>query len=416
MYLRKQTPEEVLESIKLRMVYSSSKTLNENLKSINEQSSECPNSISYDDLKNLGITAGNIVKKMDASFVRMGYGEERSKELYDIIKSLVGKNVYDDLTNECVNAIQKFKQSFKETGSRGWFESGFDLDQKINEFKTGYYENEPEVLRYLNATTKLLNQSGLPTPSPKPTPGNSRQQNINNAFCNLSKDNIITGGFFKGKPWEDYSKKYNITSQEIEIARSSCPKKNGTLPIPGKKKYQFCKSFPFRQGCTNRLITEVQSCLGLPKKYKTGNFGPITLKSLNSRLVALGQPKVSEITQEVYNTIINNCISTNNVSDTKQSNPVSLDRTERPSLELGSNLPTKISGNVQLSSNVTGEQLFNTYVKLKNLYKRGDDWVFKGDNMTQDNLDKVSQYMKDQGYRTLDKGDKRYGEKFVWKK
>ena len=416
MYLKKNTPEEILESIRLRMIYSTSKTLNENLKVIKEQSEQCPNSISYEELKQLGIDAGNIVKKMDASFVRMGYGEERANELYNIIKSLIGKNVFDDITNECVNAIEKFKQSFKQTGSRGWFESGFDLEEKIRDFSSGYYENEPEVLRYLNATTKLLNQSSkkdVVDPNPQ-NPGNSRQQNINNAYCNLSKDTIITGGFFKGKTWDFYARKYNITPEEIEVAKSSCTKKGYTPPKPI---YTYCKSFPFKQKCKNRLIIEVQSCLGLPKKHQTGNFGPITLKSLNERLKSLGKAETSEITEDVYRIIIQNCNGSSDIEPSKRTTePVQLDGPKRPSTSIGYDLPTTINGGPVSAPNVSGEQLFKAYLDVKDLYKRGDDWVFKGKNMTKDNLDKVSEYLRDQGYRTLEKGDKPYGEKFVWKR
>ena len=153
----KYSPEEALQRIKLMMEYDSSKTLTENKKVIKEQSSSCQNSMTYSELREKADEAGNIVKKMDAVFVRMGYGEERASELYTIVKSLVDKNVLDDLTNECVNAIDKFKQNFKTTGSRGWFVGGFDLEKKLNEFISGYYSDDEESKRYLNATLKLLN-------------------------------------------------------------------------------------------------------------------------------------------------------------------------------------------------------------------------------------------------------------------
>lgn len=420
MYFKKYTPEEALQEIKLRMKYSSSKTLNENLELIKEQTN-CPNSMPYDELKDIGITAGNIVKKMDASFVRMGYGEERGRELYNILKSLIGKNVYDDITGECVNALDKFKESFKQTGSRGWFQDGFDITEKLNDFLSGYYSNEPEVKRYLNASLKVLNGSSQPQPSPipspNPSPNSQRQQNINNIYCSL-KNGIITVGKFTGKSWDQYVKKYNITNGEIETAKASCKSNPNPSPSPSPKpKYTYCKSLPFKQGCKNRLIAEFQVCLGLPKKYQTGNFGPITLKAMNEKLVQLGSQKSSVITQEVYNTVISNCGSPSSNDDyVGRKEIVRLDREQRPSTKIGNDLPTSVKS-VQLSSpDVSGEQLFNTYVQLKNLYKRGDDWVFKGDNMTKNNLDKISQYLETQGYNTLDKGDKRYGEKFVWKR
>jgi hypothetical protein len=177
MYKKKLTPEESLQAIKMRMNYDLKKTLNENGGIIIEQGSPCPNSISYSELRRIGEEAGSIVKKMDASFVRMGYGEERANELYDIVKGLVGKNVYDDISGECINAIDQFKKSFKQTGSRGWFQGGFDIESKLNEFKKGYYSDEPEVIRFINAILSVLSKKTNVQPAPKSAPETNKKEN-----------------------------------------------------------------------------------------------------------------------------------------------------------------------------------------------------------------------------------------------
>jgi len=173
----KYSPEEALQRIKLMMEYDSSKTLTEN-KLIIEES--CPNSISYSELKDISINAGQIAKKMDASFVRMGYGEERASELYSLVKSLIGKNVIDDITGECSNALEKFKENFKKTGSKGWFEDGFDLETKIREFINGYYSDDEEVKRYLNGILKLMSTPVQTSPSPSNEPSEKPPKNGNN--------------------------------------------------------------------------------------------------------------------------------------------------------------------------------------------------------------------------------------------
>ncbi len=67
MYKQKLSPEESLKRIKLMMEYDSSKTLTENSSLIAEESSiiseqSCPNSMTYADLKDKAIEAGDIVK------------------------------------------------------------------------------------------------------------------------------------------------------------------------------------------------------------------------------------------------------------------------------------------------------------------------------------------------------------------
>ncbi len=235
MYKQKLSPEESLKRIKLMMEYDSSKTLTENSSLIAEESSiiseqSCPNSMTYADLKDKAIEAGDIVKKMGAVFVRMGYGEERAQELFTLVKSLVGKNVVDDITGECTDAIQKFKDTFKATGSKGWFEGGFDLEKRLRDYIKNYYSDDEEVKRYLNGTLSLLQKTAPQKTTTPPTNTTQsgytpKQQHINNMYCSLKNGIITAGGRYNGKKWEEYTKAVrNITQEEIEVAKKSCGK------------------------------------------------------------------------------------------------------------------------------------------------------------------------------------------------
>lgn len=52
-------------------------------------------------------------------------------------------------------------------------------------------------------------------------------------------------------------------------------------PTPRRSQYKSCPEvYPIKFGCKNETIKKVQACLGLPEKYQTGNFGPITQQSL----------------------------------------------------------------------------------------------------------------------------------------
>jgi hypothetical protein len=159
----KYNPKEALEKIKLNMKYDTSKTLNENkFNGLSEQKSSCPNSLDYEDLSDLADEAANTLKKMDMTFIRMGYGSERAQDVYEILKSIKGKNVYKDTSNECLKAIDEFRTLTKDA-SQGWTEwasSKFDIVKKMREFITGYYSDDPEAKRYLKASIDILNSEG----------------------------------------------------------------------------------------------------------------------------------------------------------------------------------------------------------------------------------------------------------------
>ncbi len=70
---------------------------------------------------------------------------------------------------------------------------------------------------------------------------------------------------------------------------------------PIQPKFKECTDFTYVFGCKSPIIKEVQKCLGMPEKYQTGNFGPITLQYLETKR---GE---KEITKEVYDGIKANC-------------------------------------------------------------------------------------------------------------
>lgn len=74
------------------------------------------------------------------------------------------------------------------------------------------------------------------------------------------------------------------------------------VPVPPKPQdYKDCDDFPFKFGCRNAKIKEVQKCLGMESKFQTGNFGPLTLSKLRN------QYGTDVIDQTTYDTIMKNC-------------------------------------------------------------------------------------------------------------
>jgi len=70
-----------------------------------------------------------------------------------------------------------------------------------------------------------------------------------------------------------------------------------------KPKYNYCSTLPFKFGCKNEKIKEVQKCLGLPQRLWTGNFGPYTLKALKNNKYTTN----NGITLDIYKTITTAC-------------------------------------------------------------------------------------------------------------
>jgi hypothetical protein len=60
--------------------------------------------------------------------------------------------------------------------------------------------------------------------------------------------------------------------------------KQKTGNTSGKSKYTECpETLPIKQYCKNETVRKIQACLKMPKRYQTGNFGPITQEYLESR-------------------------------------------------------------------------------------------------------------------------------------
>lgn len=102
-----------------------------------------------------------------------------------------------------------------------------------------------------------------------------------------------------------------------------------------KPHYVICQDFPFKYGCKNDLIKEIQKYLGLPEKLQTGNFGPNTYKAL----VKNGYKINNGITANIYNEIRNkfadySVISTSDVDTYPHLSNLGAGINERKSIKL----------------------------------------------------------------------------------
>jgi hypothetical protein len=243
----KYSPEEALQRVKLMMRYDSSKTLNENKSIIFEQSVNCKNKISPDDLTETLETLSNTIKLMDVSFVRMFYADDRAKEVFDIITRLNTRNVYDETVPECRNALVVAKEDFKKANQGMFFFGGDELDTALaNMTKGGYYSNKPQVLKYLKRALEIVNDASETSPVP-PVP-------------------------VPPVPVPP------VPVPPVPVPPVPVP----PVPVPVKtSQYRQCsETLPIAMYCKNTTISKVQGCLGFTGRDLDGKFGPTTSGAL----------------------------------------------------------------------------------------------------------------------------------------
>lgn len=122
----------------------------------------------------------------------------------------------------------------------------------------------------------------------------------------------------------------------------------------GGTTYKNCTDFPYTFGCRSQVIKEVQVCLGMPPKYQTGNFGPITLRELKSKR---GE---ETITKEVYDSIKQACQgnTTDPNASTTKINPKNLDNVIKTP-ELTKVDVSQYDVSPQPQSSITGREMYD---------------------------------------------------------
>jgi len=211
------SPEEALNRVKLMMKYDSSKTLNENVNVIFEQSQSCSPAINETELDTIVNEVWDMLDKMTTIFSQAVYVEERAGKVYNNVNKLVGKKYYDDISKQCVSAKSEFLERFKVRSNKGGvvFSTEGDIIKLIDEAlgETGV-ENSVKAQKYLNATKKILSTEDSLTPT--------------------------TGGGNTG---------------------------GGYTPCSGT----------YKMGCIADSVSKIQGCLGL---VPDGKYGPKTNKKL----------------------------------------------------------------------------------------------------------------------------------------
>lgn len=201
-------------------------------------------------------------------------------------------------------------------------------------------------------------------------------------------------------------------------------------PAPRPSIYKECKDFPYVFGCISERIAEIQRCLGI---QSDGKFGPGTLKAIekvimdNSKdavgvsgrgVVIVNELRTTGISKSMYQEILKHCkVENKPVIKTGNTQTTTTGTTKTDTTKTTTTEPTPKS-----AETTKGESPADLYARLvKGGYLRGrlrgKRIVYKGPDLSKEDQEKLTKYFEAQGYRiSRDNFDKRYGDKYVFKK
>jgi hypothetical protein len=246
-------------------------------------------------------------------------------------------------------------------------------------------------------------------------------------------DNAMSGTYgCKGSKVEIVAEnlKESVLMEELSDIIVKWDNKNTVVPEPPKKeekkktKYTDRNKFPYRFGDRGPIIKEVQICFGFPVNLQTGNFGPKTLKKLQELY------STSEINEDTYNKIKEKCKSTS-TTDTKTDTKTDTTTTDTKKpvtpdvkpIENTKPVSDTTASTTQPPSSPKTESGGELYARLNAEGLLGPRKfqksviVYKGEDLSKEELDKLTTYLGTRGFRlSRDNKDKRFGEKIVFKK
>jgi len=178
-------------------------------------------------------------------------------------------------------------------------------------------------------------------------------------------------------------------------------------------RYHDCnsKSLPHEFGCRSEQIKKVQICLGLPEKYQTGNFGPITKKAIEDKGIDVS----NGMTQSVIDKVCGSQETTPLNREPIQ--PITADRLKMSDLTMPK-VDIKLPDIKPLE--VSDEVFYNALRDNGNLIgEDGNNRIkYKGPDLDEVQLGKLDNVILPMGYTRIKNLEelKPYDSKYVWKK
>lgn len=186
-----------------------------------------------------------------------------------------------------------------------------------------------------------------------------------------------------------------------------------------KSKYHDCSGKDtFEFGCKSPKIKEIQTCLGMEGRYQTGNFGPLTKKALEDA----GYDVSKGITVDIYSKIKAACTDNSNVRAPKLDGSIEPLKTNKTPIAPVNADNLKMPNIQPVGQGNRGESIYNGLKNnfndktLQYIFSSGGRIKYKGDDLGDDVLGQLDQYIGTLGYQRIKEKDKDYGVKYVWAK
>jgi len=188
-------------------------------------------------------------------------------------------------------------------------------------------------------------------------------------------------------------------------------------PRPKKSNYHDCstKDFPLEFGCISPKIAEIQGCLSIqPQK---GYFGPKTQKALSDLQYDLS----GGLTAEIYNDVKSNCGEAKTEVEPERRKldkvePIKTARNVSDIKPIGVD-PSKMKMPDIKSPYAAGQNLYANLMNNGTLFESGGRLKYKGDALSQQDLDDLNKFVSALGYVFLKQKPKEdYEMKYVWAK
>jgi hypothetical protein len=305
----KYSPQEALERIKLMMEYDSSKTLDENKKTISEQyvapavgsvavgaglgtaastgaagyalAGTSTGALAMATGQALGMTTGVAAMATGAAVIGGAAALAVLPLVYWLATKDTGANKVKKMFEMCSSDSAKIAKLPRKLQDGDLRSISDDIEDAIINDSYGFRGGTDEE-KLFGAFKKL--ESGTASDFCALVTIYNKNSDSGDLFDDLDSD------IDAESEWKQIFRPIrNCVEDSLLSIKDDAPiktdgGKTGGAKTGGVKKtgtFTACtENMPIKYGCKNETIKKVQVCLGLPMKYQTGNFGPITKQAL----------------------------------------------------------------------------------------------------------------------------------------
>ena len=220
----------------------------------------------------------------EAQTNEMSLNEQTSSEIDSDVETMIDLLDFPVTSNDMQDALvmlkkystspkgKEFLQSYKDAGI-----GGGSLKKSVSYITTTKASSSRAKREMLSLISQIESgKTTSPTPTTMPTTGGG-----------IGNINITWDGEKTAEP----------VTPDVKSSEGTKNSSGSTR----KSRFTDRNKFPYSIGHRSPIIKEIQICFGFPKKWQTGNFGPITLKKLRDLY------GVSEINEYGYNLIKEKC-------------------------------------------------------------------------------------------------------------